>query len=148
MPVELALASDSSVIYNGHISAFDNRLDTNSGTIRARAIFDNKDGALTAGMFANVRLGSAEKIQALLVPERAIGTNQSKKFVLVVDEKNTANYHEITLGDHYQGQRVITAGVNAGDKVIVNGLSHVRPNSVVNPSVTQAGAATAVASNP
>ncbi len=148
MPVELALASDSSVIYNGHISAFDNRLDTNSGTIRARAVFDNKDGALTAGMFANVRLGSAEKVQALLVPERAIGTNQSKKFVLVVDENNTATYHEITLGDHYQGQRVVVAGVSAGDKIIVNGLSHVRPNSVVNPSVTQVGAAATVASNP
>lgn len=147
MPVELTLASDNSVTYNGYIYAFDNRLDANSGTIRARAIFDNNDGALTAGMFANVRLGSAEKMEALLVPERAIGTNQSKKYVLVVDENNTATYHEVSLGDHYQGQRVITAGVNAGDKIIVNGLSHVRPNSVVNPSVTQEGAATAVASS-
>ncbi len=148
MPVELALASDSSVTYTGYISAFDNRLDTNSGTIRARALFDNKDGALTAGMFANVRLGSAEKVQALLVPERAIGTNQSKKFVLVVDENNAATYHEITLGDHYQGQRVVVAGVSAGDKIIVNGLSHVRPNTVVNPSVIQVGSAATVASNP
>ncbi|WP_231591737.1 efflux RND transporter periplasmic adaptor subunit [Cellvibrio sp. pealriver] len=147
MPVELTLASDASVTYKGYISAFDNRLDTNSGTIRARAVFENNDGALTAGMFANVRLGSAEKMQALLIPERAIGTNQSKKYVLVVDENNTANYHEVTLGDHYQGQRVIVAGVNAGDKIIVNGLSHVRPNSVVNPSVTQEGAATKVASS-
>lgn len=147
MPVELTLASDSGVTYSGYISAFDNRLDTSSGTIRARAIFDNKDGALTAGMFANVRLGSAEKIQALLIPELAIGTNQSKKYVLAVEENNTATYHEVTLGDHYQGQRVITAGVNAGDKIIVNGLSHVRPNSVVNPSVTQEGAAAVVASS-
>lgn len=135
MPVELSLAGDTKSAYEGHIYAFDNRLDTNSGTIRARAIFDNKDGALTAGMFANVRLGSAEKVQALLVPERAIGTNQSKKYVLVVDETNTANYREVTLGDHYEGQRVIQVGVNAGEKVIVNGLSHVRPKSVVNPTV-------------
>ncbi len=147
MPVELTLASDSSVTYSGNISAFDNRLDTNSGTIRARAVFDNKDGALTAGMFANVRLGSAEKVQALLVPERAIGTNQSKKFVLVVDEQNTATYREITPGEHYLGQRVILAGVAAGDKVIVNGLSHVRPNTVVNPSLAQAGAVATLASN-
>ncbi|RYY03220.1 MAG: efflux RND transporter periplasmic adaptor subunit [Gammaproteobacteria bacterium] len=146
MPVELALASDSSVVYQGNIASFDNRLDTTSGTIRARAIFDNSDGALTAGMFANVRLGSAEKVSALLVPERAIGTNQSKKFVLVVDEKNIANYHEITLGDHYQGQRVILSGVSAGSKVIVNGLSHVRPNTPVNPSVEKTPAQ--VASNP
>ena len=135
MPVELSLTGDTAANYEGHIYAFDNRLDTNSGTIRARAIFDNKDGALTAGMFANVRLGSAEKVQALLIPERAIGTNQSKKFVLVVDENNTANYREVVLGEHYQGQRFIQSGVNAGDKVIVNGLSHVRPKSVVNPTV-------------
>lgn len=147
MPVELTLASDTSVVYQGNISAFDNRLDTNSGTIRARAIVDNNDGALTAGMFATVRLGSAEKIQALLVPERAIGTNQSKKFVLVVDENNTATYREVTPGEHHQGQRVILSGVAAGDKVIVNGLSHVRPNSTVNPSVTQAIDATVVAAN-
>lgn len=146
MPVELTLASDSSVVYQGYIASFDNRLDTSSGTIRARAVFNNNDGALTAGMFANVRLGSAEKIAALLVPERAIGTNQSKKFLLVVDENNIATYREITLGDHYQGQRVVVAGVKAGDKVIVNGLSHVRPNSPVNPTVAKAAAI--VAANP
>lgn len=135
MPVELTLAGDTSATHEGHIYAFDNRLDTASGTIRARAIFDNKSGALTAGMFANIRLGSAEKVQALLVPERAIGTNQSKKYVLVVDETNIANYREVTLGDHYAGQRVVQVGVAAGEKVIVNGLSHVRPKSVVNPTL-------------
>lgn len=149
MPVELTLSNEATasagVAYKGYITSFDNRLDTTSGTIRARAVFDNDDGALTAGMFANVRLGSAEKISALLVPERAIGTNQSKKFVLVVDEKNVANYQEITLGNHYEGQRVILSGLAAGSKIIVNGLSHVRPNSVVDPN-PQAPAQ--VASNP
>jgi membrane fusion protein, multidrug efflux system len=135
MPVELSLAGDEAATYEGNIYAFDNRLDTNSGTIRARAIFDNKDGALTAGMFANVRLGSSEKVKALLVPERAIGTNQSKKYVLVVDENNTANYREVVLGDHYEGQRIVQVGVNAGEKIIVNGLSHVRPKSVVTPTL-------------
>ena len=135
MPVELSLAGDEAATYEGNIYAFDNRLDTNSGTIRARAIFDNKDGALTAGMFANVRLGSAEKVKVLLVPERAIGTNQSKKYVLVVDENNTANYREVMLGDHYEGQRIVQVGVNAGEKIIVNGLSHVRPKSVVTPTL-------------
>lgn len=134
MPVELSLAADSATTYQGQIYAFDNHLDTNSGTIRARAIFDNKDGALTAGMFANLRLGSAEKSNSLLIPERAIGTNQSKKFVLVVDETNTANYREVVLGEHYQGQRVVISGLEAGEKIIVNGLSHVRPKSLVNPS--------------
>lgn len=133
MPVELTLAQDNSVVYHGHIHAFDNRLDPSTGTIRARAIFTNIDGVLTAGMFANVRLGSATAQATLLVPERAIGTNQSKKFVYVIDENNTAHYREITLGDHYQGQRVAIAGVTAGERIVVNGLSHIRPNTVVNP---------------
>ena len=133
MPVQLTLANDEGVIYDGHIASFDNHLDTASGTIRARALFDNRDGALTAGMFANVLLGSASTSEALLLPSRAVGTNQSKKFVLVVDANNTATYREVTLGDYYQSQRVVLAGLSAGDKVIVNGLSHVRPNTVVSP---------------
>ncbi|HWV15563.1 MAG TPA: efflux RND transporter periplasmic adaptor subunit [Cellvibrio sp.] len=147
MPVELTLASNADVVYQGNIYAFDNRLDTTSGTIRARAIFENADGALTAGMFANVRLGSAEKTSALLVPDRAIGTNQSKKFVLVVDEKNIANYREVSLGEHHAGQRVLLSGVNPGERVIVNGLSHVRPNTAVNPTVKPAGELTNLAAN-
>lgn len=147
MPVELTLAGDTSVVYQGNISAFDNHLDPTSGTIRARAIFDNADGALTAGMFANVRLGSAEKADALLVPERAIGTNQSKKFVMVVDEKNIATYHEVVLGDHYNGQRLVLSGLQPGEKVIVNGLSHVRPNTPVNPTIVPESEATKLAAN-
>lgn len=137
MPVELTLTGDTSVVYQGHIYSFDNHLDITSGTIRARAIFENADGALTSGMFANVRVGSADKANAILIPERAIGTNQSKKFVLVVDEKNIANYREVSLGEHYADQRQILNGISAGDKIIVNGLSHVRPNTQVNPSIVQ-----------
>lgn len=133
MPVELTLAVDTSVVYQGHIHAFDNRLDTSSGTIRARAIFDNTDGALTAGMYANVRLGSAQTNEALLIPERAVGTNQSKKFVYVIDQNNTVNYREVELGEHYQSHRVVLKGVNAGERIAVNSLSHLRPSAVVNP---------------
>ncbi len=138
MPVQLTLASNSDVVYEGHITSFDNRLDATSGTIRARALFTNRDGALTAGMFANVNLGSASTRDSLLLPSRAIGTNQSKKFVLVVDANNTANYREVILGDYFEGQRVVLSGLAAGDKVIVNGLSHVRPNSVVAPHEVEA----------
>ena len=84
----------------------------------------------------------------LLIPEKAIGTNQSKKFVLVVDEKNIANYREISLGEHYNGQRIVLSGINAGDKVVVNGISHVRPNTPVQPTVqTTAAAEKKVAAN-
>lgn len=82
MPVEMTLAADSSVTYQGQIHSFDNQLDTSSGTIRARAIFENSDGALTPGMYANVRLGTAEPQSVMLVPERAVGTNQDKKIRL------------------------------------------------------------------
>lgn len=138
MPVQLTLTNNNDVVYDGHIASFDNRLDATSGTIRARALFSNSDGALTAGMFANVRLGSESTQSVLLLPTRAIGTNQSKKFVLVVDDKNTALYREVTLGEYYQQHRVVLSGLQAGDTVIVNGLSHVRPNTPVTPNSVSA----------
>lgn len=133
MPVEVTLAQDDSVVYRGHIHSFDNHLDTASGTIRARAIFANTDGALIAGMYANIRLGSALTKPTLLIPERAIGTNQSKKFVYVIDSNNTVNYREIMLGDHHQGLRVVLDGVTTGERIVVNGLSHIRPSMVITP---------------
>lgn len=133
MPVELTLADDSKAVYRGHLHAFDNHLDASSGTIRARAIFDNKDGVLTPGMFANIALGSASVKPELLVPERAIGTNQSKKFVYVIDSENTVQYREVTLGQQYRGYRIIREGINAGDTVAVNGFTHIRPNMTVQP---------------
>ncbi|MCR6650466.1 MAG: efflux RND transporter periplasmic adaptor subunit [Cellvibrionaceae bacterium] len=137
MPVELTLASDESRTYRGHIHAFDNRLDVASGTIRARAIFTNTDGALTPGMYANISLGSAATQAALLVPDRAIGTNQNRKFVYVVDGQNTVQYREVALGNHFQAHRVVVSGVEAGERIAVNSLSHLRPSAVVNPvSVT------------
>lgn len=135
MPVTLTLAADKSVVYKGHIYAFDNQLDTNSGTIRARAIFDNVDGILTPGMFANVRLGSATEKSVLLVPQRAINTNQDKKFVYVVNSDNKATYREVALGNYHDNERVVVSGLKAGERVVVDGLSHIRPNSVVTPKV-------------
>lgn len=131
MPVELSLADGA--IYYGKIHAFDNRLDIASGTIRARAIFDNTDGLLTAGMYANIKLGSASTTPTLLVPERALGTNQDKKFVYVVDDNNTVQYREVQLGDHYQSHRVVEKGLEAGERIAVNSLAHLRPNSPINP---------------
>ncbi|WP_438970845.1 efflux RND transporter periplasmic adaptor subunit [Methylophaga sp.] len=133
MPVEMTLAADDSVVYHGEIDSFDNQLNVSSGTIRARAIFDNTDGALTPGMYANVRLGAATEQETLLIPSRAINTNQDKKFVYVVNDDNKATYREVSLGGHHNDQRLIKDGLEAGDTVIVNGLSHIRPDSVVTP---------------
>lgn len=136
MPVELTLADDD-VVYTGTIYSFDNQLNKTSGTIRARAIFDNTDGVLTPGMFANIRLGSSDQKPVFLVPQMAVGTNQNKKFVYVVDESNTAMYREVTLGEYHGDLRVVETGLVAGDKVIIKGLSHIRPNSVVNPTPSE-----------
>lgn len=133
LPVELTLSGGDTVTYQGVIHAFDNQLDTSSGTIRARAIFDNKDGALVPGMYATVRVGSAEQAEALLLPERAIGTDQNRKFVYVVDDAGKVVYREVTLGQAVEGHRVALAGVQAGDRVMVNSLQRVRPEMQVVP---------------
>lgn len=133
MPVDMTLAADKSVVYQGHIYSLDNQLDIDSGTIRARAIFDNKDGALTPGMYANIKVGSANKEEALLIPNRAIGTNQDKKFVFVVNDENKVTYQGVVLGGHHEGKRIVLSGLKAGDRVVVNGLSHIRADMVVSP---------------
>lgn len=131
MPVELRLSVDDSVVYDGVIRSFDNRLDSSSGTIRARAIFKNTDGALVPGMYASVRLGSSEEINALLISERAIGTDQDKKFVYVVNDEGKIAYREVTLEGRVQGKRIILSGLKAGEKVVVNSLQRVRPDMAV-----------------
>jgi multidrug efflux system membrane fusion protein len=127
----MTLAADDSVSYKGVIHSFDNRLDTSSGTIRARAIFTNTDGALTPGMYANVQLGAAKEQTVILIPERAVGTNQDKKFVYVVTAEDEAVYREVVLGAYHEGNRIVVSGLSAGDRVITNGLSHIRPNTKV-----------------
>lgn len=134
MPIEVQLDENDDVVYQGHFHAFDNQVDSATGTIRARAIVENSDHVLAAGMYAHVRLGSVNKQEVVLVPESAIGTNQSRKFVLVVDTENTARYREVALGEQWQNLRIINQGLKEGDRVIVNGLSHVRPDTPVNPS--------------
>ena len=136
MPIELTLAADESVVYKGHVHSFDNQLNSSSGTIRARAILDNVDGVLTPGMFANVRLGSAIKSEVLLIPQKAIGTNQDKQFVYVVDADNKATYRQVTLGSHYDSDRIVLTGLQASERIVINGLSHIRSNTVVEPKLS------------
>jgi multidrug efflux system membrane fusion protein len=131
IPVELTLSGDKSHIYKGFIQSFDNRINTASGTIRARARFENKDGALVPGMFATVRLANAGDSKVLLVPERAIATDQSKKFVFVVGADSKATFREITLGSGVDGQRVVTSGLKAGERVVVDGIQHIMPGALV-----------------
>jgi membrane fusion protein, multidrug efflux system len=142
IPVAIGLASETGYPHQGQIRAFDNRLDTASGTIRVRAVLDNQDGALTPGMYARVRTGGGGEKPALLIDDKAIGTDQDKKFVMVVDADNKALYRPIKIGPMVEGMRIVREGLSAGEHIIVNGLQRVRPNDVVAPTpVTESPAA-------
>lgn len=98
VPVQLGLANEDGYSREGQVQYVDNRLDTASGTIRVRAVFDNRDGSLVPGLYARVRLGGGAPREAVLVDEKAIGTDQNKRYVLVLDDQNHAAYREVTLG--------------------------------------------------
>ncbi len=131
LAVEVTLSGDDTV-YHGTIHSFDNKLDVNSGTIRARAILENTDGILMPGMYAKVRMQS-ESGSKVLLPEAAIGTDQSKKFVYVVNAKNEVEYRVVELGQQQAGVRVVTSGVQDGDRVVMSGQAMLRPQMVVEP---------------
>lgn len=145
LPVEMFLPGSESEVLNGTLAAFDNQVDTASGTIRARALFNNVDGLLTPGLFVKLRLGAAAERQALLVPERAIGTNQSRRYLLVVNDQSVVEYREVTLGDTVGNERLIVNGLSAGEQVVVNGISHVRPGMPVVAELIEAPAVAGVA---
>jgi multidrug efflux system membrane fusion protein len=137
IPVQMGTAATDGTPYVGKLQLIDNQVDARSGTVRVRAAFDNLDGALIPGQFARIRMGQARSDTALLVSERAIGTDQSKKFVMVVGNDNKAAYREVALGASVNGLRVVTKGLQPGDRVVVNGLQHIRPGALVVPqSVT------------
>jgi multidrug efflux system membrane fusion protein len=132
IPVELSLDGGSHS-YKGTIYSFDNKIDTSSGTIRARAKFANEDGSLIPGMFVSVKLASSYEFNGILIPERAVSSDQSKKFVYVVDKDDKVVYRGLELGQQVDGQRIVIGGLKVGEKVIVDGLQHVRPDSLVTP---------------
>jgi membrane fusion protein, multidrug efflux system len=111
----------------------DNRLNPQTGAIRARAVFDNADRRFTPGLFARIRLVGSGTYTAVLTPEQAIGTDQSKKFILVVGQNNTAQFREVKLGALIDGMRVIKSGLFPCDLVVVDGLQRVRPGTPVTP---------------
>jgi multidrug efflux system membrane fusion protein len=133
-PVVLSLESGSES-YQGKIQSFDNKIDPTTGTIRARAIFNNPEEKLLAGMYAHLKLGTATEEKTVLVSERAIGTDQNRKFVYVVNSDNKTEYREVTLGDSIDGSRIVHSGLNKGDRVIVRGLMRIQPGMLVDPKV-------------
>ena len=141
IPVEAETVTNGGRHLRGRLQLIDNQVNTKSGTVRVRAMFENKDGSLIPGQFVKLRMGRAKSEPALLVSERAVGTDQSKRFVLVVGEDNKAAYREVTLGGTVNGQRIVTSGLKSGERIIVNGLQRVRPGALVAPQPAQMAAA-------
>jgi len=144
IPVELQLADETGFPHVGQVESFDNRLDAQSGSIVLRAVFPNPEERIVPGLFARIRLSGA-KHPAFLVDETAIGTDQAQKFVLTLTPTNTTAYRPIKLGSLVDGKRVVREGLQAGDKIVVNGLARIRPGMPVTPieaaSVTSNGVA-------
>jgi RND family efflux transporter MFP subunit len=140
IPVELQLGDDNGFPQRGYIESFNNRVDAGTGSILLRAVFPNADGRIVPGLFARIRVPLSEQHPALLVEERAIGTDQGQKFVLALSSTNTVEYRPVKLGPVINGKRIVRTGVGVGDQVIVNGLQRVRPGMPVS-------AETAVAAN-
>lgn len=133
IPVQATTAPHDGQPILGHLQLIDNQVDARTGTVRVRAVIDNANGHLMPGQFVRLRMAGTKAAPLLAVNERAIGTDQSKKFVMVVDNGNVATYREITLGALVDGMRVVTSGLSAGERIIVNGLQRVRPGAVVAP---------------
>ena len=132
-PVLMALANEQGYPHRGEMTFVDNQIDSRTGTIRARAEFDNKDGYLTPGLFARVKLLGHDSYRAVLVDDRAIGTDQNQKFVYVIDAENKVSYRTVKIGRLTDGLRIVLEGLAPGENVVVNGLQRVQPGVVVAP---------------
>ncbi|MBU2872076.1 efflux RND transporter periplasmic adaptor subunit [Colwellia sp. E2M01] len=133
--VVMRLANESEYQHWGKLNFVDNQVNTQTGTLRVRAVFDNQAGNLMPGLFAHLRLASNKTEQGVLIAEKAIGTDLSNKYVLVVDEENKVQYRAITMGDKIGALRIIKSGLDNNDTIILNGLQRVRPGSLVTPKL-------------
>jgi multidrug efflux system membrane fusion protein len=130
--VKIGLANEDGFPHEGKLEFVDNQLDARTGSVRMRATFDNKDRALVPGLFARVQLGGGTATSnALLINDRAVGTDQNRKFVFVVGADSKAEYRPVKLGPAIDGLRVVRDGLKPGEKIVVNGLQRVRPGAPV-----------------
>jgi RND family efflux transporter MFP subunit len=120
----------------GQLDFVDNRLDAASGTIRVRAVFENKDRFLTPGLFGRVTVGASDPYRGILLPDEAIGSDQDRRVVYVVGENNVVNLKPIRIGPRIDGYRVIRDGLTGNETVVVNGLVRVRPGAPITPQMT------------
>jgi multidrug efflux system membrane fusion protein len=133
VPVRMDAPAPGGASVQGQVQMIDNVVDAGSGTVRVRAVFENDDGSLMPGQFVRLRMGQAKAEPVLLISERAVGTDQDKKFVMVVGDDNKATYREVSLGATATGLRVVADGLKAGERIVVNGLQRLRPGALVAP---------------
>ena len=153
-PVRVALADETDFRHEGHMDFVDNRIDQFTGTMRGRAILDNPEGTLVPGLFVRLRLIGETKPNTILVPDHAIGTDQSNRIVYVVDDKNIVSLRIVTIGRLIDGMRVIRSGLAGTERIVVNGVQRARPGAAITPHTvnlelaTSAPAADSPASSP
>jgi multidrug efflux system membrane fusion protein len=137
--VKVGVANETGYPHQGTLEFVDNRLNPQTGSVRMRAVFANTDHALVPGLFARVQLdggnGQQEGTRALLISDRAIGTDQDRKFVYVVGADGKADYRAVSVGASAEGLRVVKSGLKAGEKIVVNGLQRVHPGALLTPQM-------------
>ena len=134
--VFVALTSEQEPKHKGHMDFVDNRLDAASGTMRGRAVFENKDLALTPGLFGRIRIAGSGKYKGVLVPDEAVGADQDRRVVYAVDRDNKVALKPVRLGPRIDGYRVVREGLTGDETIVVNGLMRVRPGAQVAPKMT------------
>ena len=132
-PVQVGLANEAGFPHEGVIVFVDNALDPTTGTIRSRALLENHERQFTPGLFARIKLLGSAQHDAVLVNDSAIGTDQTVRYVLVVDKSNKVEYRPVQLGPVVDGLRVLQSGLSPGETIVVNGLQRVRPGAQVQP---------------
>jgi membrane fusion protein, multidrug efflux system len=146
-PVQVTLAGETKSSHEGHMDFLDNRLDVSTATLRSRAVIPNHDLSILPGQFGRVRLIGSSPYEALLLPDTAIASDQSRKIVFVVKSDDTVEARPVTLGPLDDGLRVIREGLKPDDRVIVDGLQRVRVGAKVSPHEAKAAPAAAPAGN-
>ena len=132
-PVYLGLSNEDGHPHLGQLDFLDNQVNPQTGTIRGRAVFNNRDGRFTPGLYARLKLVGSGQYAAALIKDEAVGTDLGKKFVLVLDKDNAVQYRAIELGPKLEGLRIVRSGLSKGEKIVVNGLQRAYPGSTVDP---------------
>jgi multidrug efflux system membrane fusion protein len=133
IPCEMGLANETGFPHKGHMDFVDNRVDPTTGTLRARGVFTNSDHSLSPGFFARLRIPGSGKYPALLIPDRALGSDQAVKFVYVVSAEKKVEFRPVKIGPMIDGLRIVKEGLKPGEQVVVEGLMRIRPGIVVDP---------------